>query len=90
MRQIVLNRHPYCQCPHHDGKDKTARSEVVDHKTPHRGDSRLFWSAGNLQAMNKECHDKYKQSQEKGGLGFDRGVDANGQPLNKNSDWYKR
>lgn len=38
--------------------------------------------------MTKECHDIFKQSQEKGGHGFDMGCDELGEPLNKDHDWY--
>jgi len=59
----------------------------VDHIIPHRGDSRLFWAQGNLQALTYHCHNSFKQSQEKGGRGFDVGCDANGNPLNKLEHW---
>lgn len=61
---------------------------MVDHKVAHRGDSRLFFQVSNLQSMAKSCHDKFKQSQEKGGAGFDQGFNAAGEPLNPNHDWY--
>jgi 5-methylcytosine-specific restriction endonuclease McrA len=61
---------------------------VVDHKVPHKGDLRLFFNPKNLQSMTKECHDRFKQSLEKGGAGFDKGCDAGGQPLNKDHSWY--
>lgn len=79
---------PFCVCPHHKGKDRTAKSEVVDHIEPHRGDTRLFFNPSNLQALAKQCHDKFKQSLEKGGRGFDQGCDVNGEPLNEDAAWY--
>lgn len=82
-----MSKHPYCQCPHHKGKAVLA--EVVDHKIPHKGSGRLFYDKDNLQSMSKQCHDKYKQSQERGGRGFDAGCDENGQPLNQESQWYR-
>lgn len=88
LRAAQLSRRPWCQCPHHDGQ--YVRAEVVDHKVPHRGDDRLFWNPSNLQSMTKQCHDKFKQSQEKGGPGFDMGCDETGAPLNKGHDWYVR
>jgi 5-methylcytosine-specific restriction endonuclease McrA len=33
-------------------------AEVVDHKTPHRGDQRLFWDRRNWQPMTKGCHSR--------------------------------
>jgi 5-methylcytosine-specific restriction protein A len=37
---------------------------VADHKTPHRGDERLFWDDENLQCLCKPCHDVVKQAEE--------------------------
>lgn len=85
LRKLVLGEHPMCQCPHCQGNNLEA--DVVDHITPHRGEARLFWNRKNLQAMNKQCHDKYKQSQEKGGKGFDAGCDTSGIPLNADHHW---
>ena len=76
---------PWCQCQHHVGQK--VKANVVDHIKPHKGDSKLFWNPKNLQSMLKVCHDKYKQSQEKGGLGFDIGCDAMGNPSNPMDHW---
>ena len=88
MRQQQLARRPYCECPHHKGKDITARADVVDHIKPHRGDTRLMWNPANLQSMTKGCHDRYKQSEERGGAGFLVGCDEHGNPLSKDHPWY--
>lgn len=88
LRKLVLGQYPMCQCPHCKGK--VLEANVVDHITPHRGRDALFWDRNNLQAMNKQCHDKYKQSQEKGGLGFDQGCDATGTPLNDDHPWNEK
>jgi 5-methylcytosine-specific restriction protein A len=40
---------------------------VIDHKTPHRGDLRLFWSEANLQVLCATCHSSTKQSLEAAG-----------------------
>lgn len=85
-RKEHLKKHPYCQCPHHRGK--YVPGNVVDHIKPHKGDPRLFWDKTNRQTLTKECHDKFKQSEEKGGIGFDRGCDINGNPLNQDSSWF--
>jgi len=87
LRFRQLHREPYCQCPHHVGKHYPAN--IVDHVKAHKGDRRLFFNPNNLMSMNKECHDRFKQSQEKGGKGFDAGCDENGEPLNKDHHWYK-
>ena len=88
LRKAQLARHPYCQCPHHRGQDKLATATVVDHITPHKGDTTLFWSTRNLQSMTKQCHDSFKQSQEKGGAGFYRGCGPSGEPLSHDHAWY--
>jgi 5-methylcytosine-specific restriction endonuclease McrA len=88
MRAAQLARHPYCQCPHH--KKAKVEANVVDHITPHKGDTRLFFNPRNLQSMTKECHDRFKQSQDRGGSGFDVGCDAQGSPLNHDHHWHRR
>ena len=87
LRAEILAKQKYCQCPHHRGK--CVEANVVDHIIPHKGDTKLFWDRSNLQVLTKECHDKYKQSQERGGAGFDMGCDAQGNPLNPDSDWFR-
>ncbi len=88
MRLDQLKANPLCQCPHHHGMDASALGEVVDHIKPHRGNRHLFFDRRNLQTLTKQCHDKYKQSEEKGGRGFDQGCNANGEPLNRDAQWY--
>ncbi|MCM2455315.1 HNH endonuclease [Rhizobium sp. CG4] len=66
LRMSVLIRDRFtCQmvgCGRVDGN--TSRL-VADHKTPHRGDERLFWDENNLQCLCKTCHDKLKQKEER-------------------------
>ena len=50
------------------GKYPSPNSPVADHKTPHRGDPKLFWNMDNIQSVSKEYHDRVKQSMEKRGL----------------------
>ena len=85
LRKEHLARQPYCQCLHHKGQ--FVRGNVVDHIIPHKGDLHKFWSRGNLQTMTKQCHDKFKQSQERGGRGFNQGCDEQGNPLGDASHW---
>ena len=89
MRAHQLARHPFCQCPHHEGRPNPPRAEVVDHKIPHRGDSKLFFDATNLQSMAKVCHDSRKHSQEMGGAGFLAGCDEKGWPLDKSHPFFE-
>lgn len=64
-----LRLHPLCQCEDcQEGRLRLLTAEVVDHKTPHRGDPVLMWDRSNWQAMAKTCHDK-KTAREDGGFG---------------------
>jgi 5-methylcytosine-specific restriction protein A len=41
-------------------------ADCVDHKIPHRGDMKLFWSRSNWQPMaSSPCHSSRKQSLER-------------------------
>ena len=42
-----------------------APATVVNHKTPHKGDKRLFWSRSNWEAVCATCHNGAIQSQER-------------------------
>lgn len=33
-------------------------ADMVDHKTPHKGDLKLFWDRKNWQAMTRSCHSR--------------------------------
>ena len=83
IRARQLARYPYCQCPLHEGKKLLAN--VVDHKRPHRGDSRKFWNTSNLQSLTKQCHDSWKQRQERGG--HEIGCREDGTPLDYEHHW---
>lgn len=61
---------------------------MVDHKIPHRGDSKLFFDAGNLWSLAKQCHDSWKQALERTGKDVISGCDESGQPLDPASHWY--
>lgn len=86
LRQEQLRKSPMCQCPH--CREGTREATVVDHIEPHHGNRRLFFDRKNLQSMAKECHDIFKQSQEKGGAGFEQGCDEHGWPLNSDHHWH--
>lgn len=47
------------------GKHPAPNSPVAHHKTPHRGDPKLFWSIDNLQTVSKEFHDSVIQAEER-------------------------
>ena len=68
-RLAFLRAHPLCQCPDCDeGRKRVMPASVVDHRIPHRGDERLFWSESNWTAMAKQCHDA-KTAREDSGFG---------------------
>ena len=90
LRANQLRKAPRCECPHHRGREDAPLAEVVDHIVPHRGDFKLFVDPANLQSMAKFCHDKFKQSQEKGGAGFLAGCDEIGQPLDQSHPWHEQ
>lgn len=62
-RAQFLKRHPLCSWCAADGK--VTRATVVDHITPHRGNTHLFWDANNHAALCKWHHDSTKQRAEK-------------------------
>jgi 5-methylcytosine-specific restriction protein A len=84
-RDAFLREHPFCA--EHLRMGQTVAAAVVDHKTPHRGDLKLFWDRGNWQALCKHCHDSHKQRLEKSGRVA--GCDANGMPLDPRHAWRR-
>ncbi|MNV39890.1 hypothetical protein D3C71_1314830 [compost metagenome] len=66
LRMEVLKRDQFtCQMVGCGRIDANTSRLVADHKTPHRGDERLFWDEQNLQCLCKPCHDKLKQKEER-------------------------
>lgn len=64
LRWSVLVRDLFT-CKRCDKVEGNTRLLVADHKTPHRGDERMFWDEQNLQCLCKACHDKDKQREER-------------------------
>jgi 5-methylcytosine-specific restriction protein A len=60
-RLHYLARNPLCVICDSNGIVRAAN--VVDHITPHKGNSGLFWDSRNWQPLCKMCHD------EKTGMG---------------------
>lgn len=52
---------------------------VVNHKTPHRGDQRLFWDRANWEPLCHDDHDIVAQREEHGRQ--TGAVDINGRPI---------
>lgn len=67
-RLQFLRNHPLCECEECKGSEHPEIAEVVDHRTPHKGDPKLFWDRKNWQAMSKRHHDR-KTAREDGAFG---------------------
>lgn len=57
-RAAFLTKHPRCEMC-----DQPAT--VVDHKTPHKGNMRLFWDRSNWQGLCAHHHNSTKQRMER-------------------------
>lgn len=87
LRLQQLNREPLCAyCLKFD--ERYTQATVVDHVTPHHGDTELMYSNDNLQSLCKFHHDSYKQRLEKQGVQA-IGCDEDGNPLDSNHSYYK-
>lgn len=85
LRRAHLSIEPCCiMC---DAIGLTVIANIVDHITPHKGDTTLFYSNSNLQSLCKPCHDSTKKLLET--RGYIQGNDIDGTPLDKNSHWHK-
>ncbi|MGA0617405.1 HNH endonuclease signature motif containing protein [Paracoccus sp. KR1-242] len=63
--RAFLERCPFCsRCGKALDLSKP-RAAVVDHKTPHRGDQKLFWDKTNWQRLCTPCHSGAKQREER-------------------------
>lgn len=60
---------------------------VVDHRTPHKGDSSLFFDQDNWQSLCKLCHDSVKQRIEHGKMV--QPVSVTGEPIDP-GHWWSR
>lgn len=57
-RARYLRQHPYCvACG--------SLANVVDHRTPHRGDQAIFWDKSRWQSLCTPCHSGAKQRLER-------------------------
>ena len=65
-RAAFLAEHPLCRRCGDAGV--TTAATVVDHVTPHAGDTGLFWDRSNWQPLCRRCHD-VKTATEDGGFG---------------------
>lgn len=79
LRRVTLGMFPVCT------RCKTARSDIVDHKTPHKGNINLFFDQGNLTGLCKRCHDSWKSRIENGRI--DTECDEDGYPMDVGHPW---
>lgn len=82
-REGFLRNHPLCRMCEAQGRVTPAT--IVDHITPHKGDSTLFWSKDNWQPLCKPCHDRHKQRLERSGT--EVGCNVSGVPTDKFHHW---
>lgn len=68
-RRQHLNANPWCVECLKTGRHKPATH--VDHRTPHRGDLRLFWDRSNWDGLCHRCHSA-KTARQDGGFGNER------------------
>jgi 5-methylcytosine-specific restriction protein A len=90
-RAGYLRSHPLCVMCQAHGRINPAT--VVDHVTPHKGNTELFWNADNWAALCKPCHDS-KTAREDGGFGRtgktqQQGCTVDGLPTSQNHPWNK-
>lgn len=85
LRSFQLSRQPLCEMCEALGRVSVA--DVVDHRTPHKGNWTLFSDPANLQSLDKQCHDSVKQRMEKRGLSGPIGGDVSGVPLDPKHHW---
>lgn len=84
-RAGYLMRHPLCVMCEREGRETLA--SVVDHITPHKGDTSLFWDSDNWQPLCKPHHDSTKQRIEARG---NFGCDVSGRPLDAAHPWNRK
>lgn len=65
LRLAHLRHHPLCEACNRKGFIVSAT--VAHHRTPHRGDTTLFFSPDNLESLCSDCHDIDAQRIENGG-----------------------
>ena len=82
LRRVQLTNEPFCvMC---ETLGKLVPATVVDHVTPHRGDSELFFH-NKFQSLCKMHHDRNKQIEERSGVII--GGKADGTPIDPNHHW---
>lgn len=73
----------------HQQRNMLVPATVVDHITPHRGDPILFWDSKNWQPLCKDCHDRFKQREEKSGRAS-AACTVDGMPIDPRHPWFQK
>ena len=73
-----LAKHPLCERCEKLGRALTA--PVVNHRTPHKGNQRLFWDRSNWESLCEWHHNSEAQRDERGGKPI-IGTDLSGWPV---------
>ncbi len=88
LRKQQLDKQPFCE--RHLKKGAYIVANVVNHKTPHKGDWKLFNDPANLESTCKHCHDTTIQYEEIHGFSKEIGADGwpvdDKHPFNKNTE----
>jgi hypothetical protein len=63
-RASFLMHHPRCMMIV-NGRACDSAAHVVDHRIPHRGDSKVFWDKANWWALCSHHHNSTKQRMER-------------------------
>ena len=85
LRKQKLHEEPLCE--RHKAKGRVKAATVVNHRTPHKGDERLFFDYRNLESTCAPCHDSTIQSEER--LGYSKEIGADGWPVDPKNPFYK-
>jgi 5-methylcytosine-specific restriction protein A len=82
-RRAQLDKAPFCE--RHAMRGEVVEADTVNHRTPHRGDWRLFIDPANHESVCKACHDGLIQREE--ARGYRIGCDADGRPIDESHPW---
>lgn len=85
-RKAQLSKQPLCERCQKQGRIVAA--SVVNHRTPHKGDWKLFIDPNNHESVCKPHHDGLIQREERNG-GGEIGNAADGRPLAADHPWNR-
>ena len=85
-RLVFLAANPLCErC---DRVGRTTPATIVNHRTPHRGNMKLFWDRKNWEPTCQPHHDGDIQREERSGIV--KAVDRDGRPTDPSHPWNSR